>query len=643
MKRILTTATLLFVFTLFCTSPLKAKDSSNVFDIFIPYAIFVSPDGQNVAIKSWRYTNKESEVRLEIKDGSGKMLYSQDLASDSAFSSIKWTNSDRLVWIAAEKSNPEVVQFDLSKGLSSIYQLEKSFESAKWSEDSNYLLTLQTNEVETEKTPFKLPNQVRNTESEIRILDLRSSRDVFTYKTSESISDFSLSPDNQNLAVIEYPRGRDWSSYQSQIISLNIQNKKKTAIVTKQGDHSSLFWTDAQTIVFSSQLDKAISNTPTDLYTVNVKSKKIANLTGSIDNFVKFSDFKNNTILTLVDDRLERKVYQISLSGKAKELDVPLPTVNHVQMSADGKCLYYIAEKYGQLSEAFKSCKNQAPLPLSNTQKSVQNEQFGMQEVVSWKSSDGTTIEGLITLPPNYDKNKQYPLIVAIHGGPRAMDRQSLEDFAYPTLALNQKGAIIFNPQYRGSTGYGDEFIKAHYRQAGLLDRQDVVTGIKFTTKKYNIDDSKIAIIGWSYGGFLAASLLAHNDLEYSAVVVGAGIVDWQLHYSHEHGKATTREFSFGATPWEQPELYRKSSPITYIKNAKAPTLIIHGEEDSICTVASARTLNQALLDNGVESKLVIYPNMGHGPGTYQEWTSINTIIRDWISEKLAITKADKN
>lgn len=611
--------------------PLQASNRIVLIDHFVPYTISASPDDKLVAIKSWRYVESGTETRLEIKALNGETILTKSGPSGS-FSTARWVDSNKLKWIDTKSKKPEVKQFEASKGVTSIQTLDVKFRTAKWSNDGNYLLISNSIKNKSKEEPFFYANKRDNSENTIKLLDGRSFKTIFEYSTNNAIGDFNLSPNNEKISTIEYPDGL---SYKSQVFTVDIASSEKSVVLKKTGNHLELFWADDDHLVISTQLDKEISNTPTDLYKININTKKVTNLTADIDNFVDVKSFNGRSFLTAVEERLERNIYRVSLDAMTKKINVNLPTINYAVQNVSEKCLFYIAEKYGLLNEVFARCNGKEPIQITNTSKIVEGVKIGSQRVVSWKSTDGKKIEGLITLPPNYDANKKYPLVVAIHGGPRAMDRQTMKDFSYPTLNLNQNGAIIFHPQFRGGKGYGDEFIKAHYRQAGLLDRLDVVSGIKFISDEFSIDDSNIVLLGWSYGGFLAASLLAHNDIEYKGVVVIAGIVDWQLHYTHEAGKHTTRDFSFGATPWVEPELYRKSSPITFIKNAKAPTLIIHGAKDPICTIASAYTLNQALLDLNVESELIVYPNMGHGPGNYSEWKNIRNQIESWISGKI--------
>jgi dipeptidyl aminopeptidase/acylaminoacyl peptidase len=234
------------------------------------------------------------------------------------------------------------------------------------------------------------------------------------------------------------------------------------------------------------------------------------------------------------------------------------------------------------------------------------------RELISWKSSDGATIEGVLYTPPDFKLGHKYPLLVVIHGGPTGVDQPILNaDRYYPLERFVAKGALILRPNYRGSAGYGEKFRALNVRNLGVGDYADVISGVDALIAKGFVDKDRVGSMGWSEGGYISAFISASSD-RFKAVSVGAGISDWVTYYVNTDITPFTRQY-LHATPWDDPEIYKKTSPITYIAKAKTPTLIQHGENDRRVPIPNGYELRQALEDRGVPVKMVVYKGFGHG------------------------------
>ncbi len=235
------------------------------------------------------------------------------------------------------------------------------------------------------------------------------------------------------------------------------------------------------------------------------------------------------------------------------------------------------------------------------------------REVIRWESADGTSIEGVLLKPPDFDPARKYPLLVALHGGPAGVDWPVLEYDRYYTFPVEQfaaKGALVLRPNYRGSGGYGERFRSLSRRALGLADAPDVVAGVDHLVRQGVVDTARVGVMGHSYGGSLAA-FLATTSTRFRAFEVDAGTPDWALNY------ATTDHppfgpHMFGGTPWDDPDIYRRVSAITYVKGARTPTLIQHGGDDRRVSATNAALLYRGLKDQGVPVKLLVYPGVGH-------------------------------
>ena len=254
------------------------------------------------------------------------------------------------------------------------------------------------------------------------------------------------------------------------------------------------------------------------------------------------------------------------------------------------------------------------------------------REVVSWKSADGTTIEGVLYTPANFDTKKKYPLLVVIHGGPTGVDQPVVNaDRYYPIERFVSKGAVVLRPNYRGSAGYGEKFRSLNVRNLGIGDYADVISGVDALITKGFVDKDRVGAMGWSEGGYISAYITTVSD-RFKAVSVGAGISDWSTYYVNTDITPFTRQY-LHATPWDDPEIYWKTSPISNIAKARTPTLIQHGENDRRVPIPNAYELRQALEDRGVPVKMVVYKGFGHGITKPKQQRAVMEENEKWFAQ----------
>ena len=272
------------------------------------------------------------------------------------------------------------------------------------------------------------------------------------------------------------------------------------------------------------------------------------------------------------------------------------------------------------------------PRILTDVAAQYKDYRLATREVVQWKSSDGATVEGILIKPADYDAARKYPLLVVIHGGPTGVDNPLLSaDRTYPVERFAAKGALILKPNYRGSAGYGAKFRALNVRNLGLGDYEDVISGVDFLIAKGMVDKERVASMGWSQGGYISAFITCYSD-RFRAVSVGAGISDWMTYYVNTDIHPFTRQYLKG-TPWDDPEIYRKTSPITYVNRAKTPTLIQHGDQDKRVPPPNAFELYQALRDRNVPAKLVLYKGFGHGINKPKQQRAVMEHNYEWFSK----------
>jgi len=226
-------------------------------------------------------------------------------------------------------------------------------------------------------------------------------------------------------------------------------------------------------------------------------------------------------------------------------------------------------------------------------------------ESIEW-ANEGFHVQGWLTYPKDYDPAKKYPMIVSVHGGPSASAGSRWGSSSWAAL-----GYFEFQPNPRGSFGQGEAFTKANIKDFGYGDLRDILAGIDAIEKKVSVDDHRIGLTGWSYGGFMSM-FAATQTQRFRAIVAGAGLSDWLSYYGENSIDQWMIPF-FGASVYDDPAVYAKSSAITFIKKAKTPMLIIVGDRDGECPAPQSFEMWHALRDQGVKTQLVVYPNEGHG------------------------------
>jgi dipeptidyl aminopeptidase/acylaminoacyl peptidase len=236
---------------------------------------------------------------------------------------------------------------------------------------------------------------------------------------------------------------------------------------------------------------------------------------------------------------------------------------------------------------------------------------WGKSVSVNWKS-DNFHVQGWLMLPKDYDPAKRYPLLVLVHGGPAAaVVAHWGGGGGLSATAFSALGYFVLQPNPRGSYGQGEEFTQANRKDFGYGDLRDILAGVDTVLAQYPVDANRVGLTGWSYGGFMSMFAVTQTG-RFKAAVAGAGISDWQSYYGENSIDQWMTPY-FGASVYDDPAAYAKSSAINYIKQVKTPTLVVVGDRDGECPAPQSFEFWHALRDEHVPTQLVVYPNEGHG------------------------------
>jgi len=440
-----------------------------------------------------------------------------------------------------------------------------------------------------------------------------------TKKKEFSVDSFSWSPDGSKIAFSAAINPDLIQGLTSDIYVLNLADDSIRKIVSQPGPDTGPRWSpDGKQIVFLSAMNRnPFFATNTRLAVVAAEGGTPRSITDSFDESPGLIEWRSDGIYFSAMQKIATHLFRLDpATNKIIRISEPDNLMaGFVTISRDGQKIAFTASSPTSLSEVYVTDAYKfAPRKLTTFTDQTNNLTLGTRELVSWKSTDGTTIEGVLIKPADFDPAQKYPLLCIIHGGPTGTDRPSLltpDTRTYPADIWAARGAVILKVNYRGSAGYGEAFRTLNVRNLGVGDAWDVISGVDSLIAKGFVDRNRVACMGWSQGGYISAFLTASSD-RFVAISVGAGISDWATYYYNTDVTPFTIQY-LGNNPVDDPEIYKKTSPVAYIKNARTPTLIQHGELDRRVPIANAYQLRQALEDKGVKVEMIVYKGFGHG------------------------------
>ncbi|HEY6218724.1 MAG TPA: S9 family peptidase [Gemmatimonadaceae bacterium] len=267
---------------------------------------------------------------------------------------------------------------------------------------------------------------------------------------------------------------------------------------------------------------------------------------------------------------------------------------------------------------------------LTDVNAQVSSIALGKTEMIDWKNENFYE-NGLLTYPPDFDPSKKYPLVLVIHGGPRGA---SLMNFGAQAQLLAAKGWLVFQPNYRGSDHLGNTYQQAIRNDAGAGPGRDVMAGIEVIKQKGIVDTAKMAVSGWSYGGYMTSWMLGHYNI-WKVAVAGAAVTD-QLDQQMLGDGANYRGANSPYVSQQAMDRIHEQSPITYVKNMKAPTLILSDVGDFRVPITESYKLFHGLKDNGVVTQFFAYPISGHNPADPVRQRDVQRRWMSWLEQYLS-------
>jgi dipeptidyl aminopeptidase/acylaminoacyl peptidase len=614
----------------------------------------ISPDGRSVAytVRETNWDDNAYETEIWVADASGATASPRQLTNGKRSSlAPAWSpDGSRIAFVSDRTDKRQIYVINPQGGEAEVLtSAEEGVTNFAWSPDGRTIAyTAAEPKPAAVKDREKKYGEFEVVDQEYRMTHLFAI-DVATHTVRTltsgafTVDSFQWSPDGTRIAFDHRINGSPASGGSADISIVTVADAAVRPLVTQDGPDSQPVWSpDGARIAFES----AMAN-PAYYYSNSVIA--VVPATGGAPTALSTAFDENPSIVAwkaagLFFSASQRTYsYLFRLDPTSKEVTRLAPAAawvgSNFTLSRDGSRAAFLGADASSIAEVFVAPATlTTPTKLTDMNAQVARFGIGTREVVSWKSQDGAAIEGVLHKPADFDPSRKYPLLVVIHGGPTGVSRPvPLTSTIYPIDVWVPRGVLVLEPNYRGSAGYGEKFRSLNVRNLGVGDAWDVISGVDSLITKGLVDPARVGTMGWSQGGYISAFLATHDAARFKAISVGAGISDWMTYYVNTDIHPFTRQY-LKATPWDDPEIYAKTSPITYIKQAKTPTLIQHGATDQRVPLPNAFELYQGLQDNNVPTKLIVYQGfggIGHGPSKPKSHRATMEHNLAWFDEHL--------
>jgi dipeptidyl aminopeptidase/acylaminoacyl peptidase len=454
------------------------------------------------------------------------------------------------------------------------------------------------------------------------------------------VYEYDWSPDGKNFVVTSAKGAGDANWYVAQLYTLPSSGGEMKSIYKPPLQIAVPRWSpDGNEIAFISGIMSDEGSVGGDIYLVSATGGSARDITPGIKASPSWLQWLSASRL-LFGEIVEGQVGFATLDiadGKTSTLWTRAEVAStgdwgsySVSLAADGKNSAIIRQSFAHPPEVWAGAIG-AWQQITHVNDHVKPA-WGELRSVHW-TSDRLQVQGWLLYPVNYDPKQRYPMVVSVHGGPAVGEVPYWPEPFFNTALLSAEGYFVFYPNPRGSYGEGEAFTYANVKDFGYGDFRDILAGVDRVVSELPVDNNRVGITGWSYGGYMTMWAVTQTN-RFKAAVAGAGLANFQSYYGENDIDEWMLPY-FGASVYQDPQVYAKSSPINFITKAKTPTLVLVGERDGECPAPQSREFWHALKTLGVPTELVIYANEGHYIGQTEHQKDIVHRTVEWFDRYL--------
>ena len=596
----------------------------------------ISPDGRRVAfvVESWNREHDQfnSDIWVAYDTRESPVPLTSHLKRDDH---PRWApDGNRLAFLSERQSAEEPSSEGASGAQIFLLNLQGGepapltahqtrIQNFEWSPDGRFIAFLAEEPRPVSKRKLPVVVDADYQYAQIWIVEVATRQIRQLTRGPRHVTSFNWSPDGNwiTFTARATPRLRDERTTEVYLISADLRNAPSDSGRARQmttgngAETEPRFSPDGRWISYLARTDGDATVGPQRIHLRSIAGDESRVLGKEFDGYVTSYRwlFDSQRLLFLAGLGVNSRIYQISLLDQPPQaLTRDDGVATGFSATIDGLNIAFIYEDPRLATEvAYLSARIMVPIFLTQLNPQLDNFIFGQVETIKWRSNDGSEIEGLLVYPVGFQTGKRYPLVTYLHGGPESAYVKSFNASwsAFPqTYAAH--GYAVFMPNFRGSANYGARFAQANAKQAGQVDYEDVMSGIDELLKRGLADENRLAVAGWSYGGYLSAWIVGHTD-RFKCAAYGAGLSN-AVSYWGTADLTEQRERLHGGTPWDARQLYDAQSPLTYLTRVKTPVLIFHGEKDERVPLGQSQETYRTLQRLGLATQLVVYPDQGH-------------------------------
>ncbi len=598
--------------------------------------------GQTVSIASVQHPDKTIKVTASLPDSSCNETEPQwsPNGKEIAFLSDAKTHDQLQLFIADAATGALLTKQPLSHFDGYVSHLQ-------WSPDGNYLSVLYVHKASREPSPMAaedratgiIDSMANNNVQRIVVINRATGEAIESTPEGLYIFEYDWSPNSRQFVyTAALPPGDDnW--YIAKIYRQNILGKDTTLIYQPTFQIALPRWSpDGKQIAFIEGLMSDQGGTGGEIFMIDANGNgKPKNLTPNRASTPSWFTWQNNNDI-LFTEFVGGSVAISTLHINNNAMQMVWNADESIRAGNEETSLSMSENKAASFA-VIRSSWNQLPeVWVGNTKKLMQITHLNANihkpilrtGNIKW-ANENLPVQGWLLYPQNYDSTKKYPMLVCVHGGPAWISTPAWSAPDFNTTVYPQLGYFVFFPNARGSYGQGEKFTLANRRDWGFGDLRDIISGIDTLVVNLPVDNNRIGLLGWSYGGSMAMMSVTQTN-RFKAAVSGAGAGDWLSYYGQNSIDKWMNSY-FNISPYDNPEPYRKVSAMTYIKNVKTPTLILVGERDGECPPPQSFQYWHALKELHVPTQLVVYADEGHSFYKYEDMIDVSLRTIEWFNQ----------